>query len=100
MLVDNQIKQTEIRFYRIQKEMKSFYYMLRLRLYMLENIKNRFYDYALLQADKLERLQLEFLERTGLQEWNEDILQDTDLANHIAELDLDDDDEDYDEHFQ
>ena len=102
LFVDNQIKDTEIRFYRTQNESKrrmSFFYMLRLRLCTLENIRNRFYDYAVLQADELESLQLEFMELTGLHEWDDDLLQDADLAHHIVDIDFDEDIDD-DEIFQ
>ena len=91
LFVDNQIKDTEVRFYRTQNESKrrmSFFYMLRLRLCTLENIRNRFYDYAVLQADELESLQLEFMELTGLHEWDDDLMQDADLAHHTVDIDL------------
>ena len=102
LFVDNQIKDTEVRFYRTQNESKrrmSFFYMLRLRLCTLENIRNRFYDYVVLQVDELESLQLEFMELTGLHEWDDDLLQDTDLAHHIVDIDFDEDIDD-DEIFQ
>ena len=72
----------------------SFFYMLRLRLCTLENIRNRFYDYAVLQADELESLQLEFMELTGLHEWDDDLMQDADLAHHTVDIDFDEDIED------
>ena len=101
LFVDNHIKDTEVRFYRnqnVSERRMSFSYILRLRLCTLENIRNRFYDYAVLQADELENLQLEFMERRGLHEWDDDLLHDADLAHHIAEIDFDeaiDDDENF-----
>ena len=102
LFVDNQIKDTEVRFCRnknVSGRRMSFSYILRLRLCTLENIRNRFYDYAVLQADELENLQLEFMERTGLHEWDDDLLDDADLAHQIADIDFDEDIDD-DENFQ
>ena len=102
MLIDNKIKDTEVRFFRAQKDARrtsSFRYIVRLKLCTLENIRNKFYDYAVLQADELERLQLEFMERAGLHEWDDALVQDPDIVHHTADIDLDDD-EDYDEMYE
>ena len=104
MLIDNNIKEIEVRFFRTQNDGRrtsSYRYILRLKLCALENLRNKFYDYAVLQADELERLQLEFMERARLHEWDDQLIQDPDLVHHIVDIDLDDDDdEDYDEMYE
>ena len=71
LLLNNHIEETEVRYNRSKAEnRRSYRYILRMKLSILECVRNLFYEYAYEAADELETMQLELYNRTGIK-WNE-----------------------------
>ena len=71
ILINNLIDEIEARYNRSQAEnRRSYRYILRLRLCTLEGVRNQFYEYAYDAADRLEKMQLELYNKTGIA-WND-----------------------------
>ena len=93
ILINNLIDETEVRYNISQAENhRSYRYILRLKLCSLEGVRNMFYEYAYTKADKLEKMQLELYNKTGLA-WNDALAQETDNEDHDTEGDEVSDDE-------
>ena len=76
--LNNMIDEIEVRYFRAQAiNRKSYRYVLRLRLYSIESIRNMFYEYAYAQADELEMMQIELYTKTGFV-WNDSVSEEND----------------------
>ena len=83
--INSLIEDVETRYNRSQAEnRRSYRYILRLKLCSLEGVRNMFYEYAYAQADRLEDMQLDLFNRTGIA-WNEDLAQDSDIEAEESE---------------
>ena len=83
--INSLIEDVETRYNRSQAEnRRSYRYILRLKLCSLEGVRNIFYEYAYAQADRLEDMQLDLFNRTGIA-WNEDLAQDSDIEAEESE---------------
>ena len=83
--LNNLIEDVEIRYNRSQAEnRRSYRYILRLKLCSLEGVRNMFYEYAYAQADRLEDMQMDLFNKTGIA-WNEDLGQDSDMEAEESE---------------
>ena len=83
--LNNLVEDVEIRYNRSQADnRRSYRYILRLKLCSLEGVRNMFYEYAYAQADRLEDMQLDLFNRTGIA-WNEDLAQDSDIEAEESE---------------
>ncbi len=91
ILLDNQIHDAEVRYFRaIREKRKSFCYTLRMKLATLDNIRGMFFQYASTEWDRMEQLQLRFVEQTGLDEWTDELLgPDVDQLYDIEDFNLD-----------
>ena len=75
--INNLIEEIEARYNRSQSDnRRSYRYILRLKLCSLEGIRNMFYEYAYAQADRLEDMQWDFYNTTGIA-WREDLAQES-----------------------
>jgi len=73
ILINNLIDETEVRYNRAQAvNRRSYRYILRLKLCTLEGVRNQFYEYAYAAADKLEKMQMDLYNKTGIA-WNDSL---------------------------
>ena len=78
ILINNLIDETEVRYNRSQAvNRRSYRYILRLKLCTLEGVRNQFYEYAYAAADKLEKMQLDLYNKTGIA-WNDTLAVESD----------------------
>ena len=90
-LLDNHIKEIKNRLQRYDFAcQKNTGYCLGLRLLTLQNLRQKFFIYAGYQADLLESLQINFVELSGLPEWNNHLLTDPELSHYTADIELED----------
>ena len=83
--INSLIEDVETRYNRSQAEnRRSYRYILHLKLCSLEGVRNMFYEYAYVQGDRLEDMQLDLFNRTGIA-WNEDLAQDSDIEAEESE---------------
>ena len=83
--INSLIEDVETRYNRSQAEnRRSYRYISRLKLCSLEGVRNMFYEYAYAQADRLEDMQLDLFNGTGIA-WNEVLAQDSDIEAEESE---------------
>ena len=86
--INNLIEDVKTRYNRSQVEnRRSYRYILRLKLCSLEGVRNMFYEYAHVQADILEKMQMDFYHRTGIA-WNENLAQESDTDSDDSGMDV------------
>ena len=87
ILINNLIDETEVRYNRSQEaNRRSYRYVLRLKLCTLEGVRNQFYEYAYAAADKLEKMQLDLYNKTGIA-WNDSLAQESEPEDYSDEED-------------
>ncbi len=78
ILINNLIDDTTVRYDRaVRDNLRTFKYVLRLRLCTLEGVRNAFYEYAYAKADILESLQRDLFYTYGVA-WNNRLAEESD----------------------
>ncbi len=78
ILINNLLDDTTVRYNRaVRDNLRTFKYVLRLRLCTLEGVRNAFYEYAYTRADILESLQTDLFNNYGVA-WNARLAEESD----------------------